>query len=224
VETATTPPELGQGVYTFPEAARILRGHEQNVTPRQLRYWIKTGLTPVSHRTDAGFEILSFDDLISLELVRRFRSHVSLQRVRKFEHALREHFPQLERPFAYELFFTDGASIWARANRDDLHAIELVGRHRDHYVWSSAIQTFSKEIRFAGSLRHAEAWELSTWVEIDPARQFGAPVVRGTRIPIQTIEANLEVGTPSEVAEWYGLSTEQVEGVRDYLVIGSLPT
>lgn len=126
---------------------------------------------------------------------------------------------ELARPFAYKLFYTDGASIWARENEDNAHAIELVGKYSDHYVWCEAIETFAESIRFEGSPPHATSWELSPWVEIDPTIRFGKPIVRGTRVAIHTIAANLETGSPTEVADWYGLRVEQVEGVRDYLAV-----
>ena len=77
-------------------------------------------------------------------------------------------------------------------------------------------EALNEDISFDGPRERASGWQLSPWVEIDPERQFGAPVVRGTRIPVSTIEAQLRAGSPVEVADWYGLRVEQVEGVRDY--------
>ena len=42
------------------------------------------------------------------------------------------------------------------------------------------------------------------------------PTVRGTRVPVRTVLANLQVGKPGEVADWYGLTLDEVQGVRDY--------
>jgi uncharacterized protein (DUF433 family)/DNA-binding transcriptional MerR regulator len=215
VSSLTTAPELGQGIYTFPEAARIITRPGSAVSSRQLRYWIHRGLTPSAHKA-GGFTVLSFTDLVSLEAVRRFRKcGVSLQAVRKLERVLREHHPEIGRPFAHQIFFTDGVSIWAEIDPDS-NVIEVLGRHPRQYAWRNAIQSFAEEIRF-GEDRVAEAWEIGDWVEIAPDVQFGAPVVRGTRIPVRTIAANLKVASPYEVADWYELSVDQVEGVRKYL-------
>jgi uncharacterized protein (DUF433 family)/DNA-binding transcriptional MerR regulator len=216
VPSLTTTPELGQGIYTFPEAARIITRSGSLVSPRQLRYWIHRGLTPSAHKA-GGFTVLTFTDLVSLEAVRRFRTcGVSLQAVRKLERVLRQEYPNIGRPFAHQIFFTDGVSVWAEVNPGESDVIEVLGRHPRQYAWRSAIRSFAEEIRF-GEDRTAEAWVVSHWVEIAPDVQFGAPVVRGTRIPIRTIAANLEVGSPKEVADWYELSVDQVEGVRKYL-------
>lgn len=205
--------DLGTGVYSFGEAARLIRRGQGGASPRQLRYWISTGLTPRGSHPS----LLSFPDLVSLELVSRFRYQgVSLQRVRKFEERLREEFPELDRPFATEIFFTDGVSIWAQfGDAESRLALEIVGRRKDHLCWTDAIQTFAHEVKYRGGF--AAAWTLGEYVEVNPEIQFGAPVVRGTRLLVSTVEANLRVGTPKQVAGWYGLTLAEVNGVRDYL-------
>jgi uncharacterized protein (DUF433 family) len=172
-------PVLGEGAYTFPEALTILRGVTRAVTATQLRRWMATGLAPVAMSgAQSKHRILSFDDLVTLAIISRFREHeVSLQRVRRLE---------AERP--------------------------------NQRAWAGAIRSFAEEIRFGEDL-HTEAWDLTPWVEIDPQVQFGMPVVRGTRVPVKTVIANLEVGSPKDVAEWHGLTVDQVIGARDYVAV-----
>jgi uncharacterized protein (DUF433 family) len=192
---------------------------------------MKTGLTPASFgKAPSGSDLLSFHDLVSLELVRRFRAAgVSLQRVRKLESELKRRYPVIVRPMAYDIFYTDGSAIWHQFNPDDDTVVEeIVGRRPRHYAWTPAIRSFAEEIRYEPEEasraeerrvpRRAAAWNLSEWVEIDPSIQFGAPIVRGTRIPISAIIADLGSGSPEDVAEWRGLRVEQVEDVRDYFV------
>lgn len=227
------PAELsfGTGIYSFPAAAKLLsRHHPGGLRAARLRYWMRTGLTPASlGRAPGGSDLLSFHDLVSLELVRRFRAAgVSLQRVRKLESELKRRYPNIVRPMAYDVFYTDGSAIWHQFNPDDDTVVEeIVGRRPRHYAWTPAIRAFAEEIRYEPEEasrteervpRRATAWNLSQWVEIDPSVQFGAPIVRGTRIPISAIIADLGVGSPEEVAEWRGLGVEQVEDVRDYFV------
>lgn len=212
-------PGLGEGTYTFSEAAQIISGSRHHVSARSLRYWMTTGLVPPSARdTFDDDPILSFADLISLEVIRRFRSEgASLQKIRSIDAALKEHFPEFGRPFAHQVFFTDGADVWVEVGGpEDRLVIELKGRHRHHYAWRDAVTTFATEIRFDGPDNSATSWTLSPWVQVDPAVQFGQPIVTGTRVTVDTVVANLRAGTPDEVADWYGLSVQQVEGVRDY--------
>ena len=88
-------------------------------------------------------------------------------------------------------------------------------RKANQFAWRRAVETFANEIDFDGN--SAAIWRPNRWVEINPHIQFGEPVVAGTRIPVRTIAANLTVGSPREVADWYGLSEAQVIGARAYL-------
>ena len=77
---------------------------------------------------------------------------------------LRQHYPDLENPFVYRIFFTDGASIWAGGDDDHAAVIELVGKRRGQYVWPEAIKTFAKEIRWSeGQPAKAIGWRLTPW-------------------------------------------------------------
>ena len=226
------PAELsfGTGIYSFPAAAKLLARRQPGLQPGTLRYWMKTGLTPASYgKAPSGSDLLSFHDLVSLELIRRFRTKgVSLQQVRKLESGLKHRYPKIMRPMAYDVFYTDGSAIWHQSNPDDDGVVEeIVGRRPRQYAWTPAIRSFAEEVRYEPGEpallteqlpRKAIAWNLSTWVEINPSVQFGAPIVRGTRIPISAIIADLGSGSPEEVATWRGLGVEQVEDVRDYFV------
>lgn len=217
-------PALGEGIYSFPQAAEILSHRERPLTPRRLRYWMNSGLAPATYESNRH-ALLTFHDLISLEVVGRFvDAGWSVQGVRKIEEEVRSEpqFHDLRRPFAYKIFYTDGLSLWAKRHAEDQHVTELVTkrqvRRAKPLAWAGAVETFAQEIRFEGPDQAAAAWELSPWVEINPEIQFGAPIVRGTRVPVSTVLANLEVGSPGEVADWYDLTLDEVNGVRDYVV------
>lgn len=214
--TLMTPPHLGDGIYTLPEAFRVLclvHGHDAP-SLRQVRSWVHDGLTFGSATTaSADFEFMSFVDLVSVETVHRLRDHLSVYRIKQLEAEIRRDFPDLERPFANRVFYTDGASVWMRYQS---YEIEIHGRRRGHLMIEPALRAFAEEIHF-DSDGVAERWTPNPHIEINPLVQFGAPVVRDTRIPVATIEANLRVATPGEVADWYGLPVDQVEGLTRYL-------
>ncbi len=210
-------PRIGEGIYTFPEAARILRSADDSTTVRQLRSWMTSGLSDASYEFEGGRDLLAFEDLVSLEVIRRFRRQgVSIQAIRKFDRILRALFPELHRPFAYKRFFTDGADLWISEIGDDHVGTQLTGKKRGHRVWNDAIETFASQISFDEATKKATKWALSKWVDVDPKIQFGAPVVHGTRVKVSTIVTNLDAGTPAQVADWYGLTVEQVTGVADF--------
>lgn len=213
--TAAPPEAFDAGVYSFAAAARLI----DDATARQLRYWVRSGLTQPTHPRDPArpgqSDVLSFHDVISLEIVRRMRRlGVSLQKIRTLEAQLRAHRPTANRPFAYELFWTDGVNVWFELEPGDSRLVQATGRDRRNLAWQPAIVTFAEEVEYEDGA--AALWKPAEHVHIDPRRQFGAPVVAGTRIPVHTVVENLEVATPPEVADWYGLSVEQVEAARAY--------
>ncbi|MGH9106537.1 MAG: hypothetical protein ACRDZX_12025, partial [Acidimicrobiales bacterium] len=162
-----TAPAFGTGIYSFPEAARILGLRAADVRAETLRRWV-AGLAPSSVGLGPDeLRLLSFHDLVSLEVVRRFRrSGVSLQKLRKLEVVLADSLPGLARPFAQRLFFTDGAAMWAdlATTGAEPQVFELVVRRAGHYVWLPVIETIAQEIRF-GAQNEAVAWELTDRVE-----------------------------------------------------------
>jgi uncharacterized protein (DUF433 family)/DNA-binding transcriptional MerR regulator len=218
-EATTAAPPFGTGIYSFSEAAQILVHRAPELRAATLRRWVAGGLAPPSFGLVTGKgALLSFHDLVSLEVVRRFREEgVSLQRLRLLEHALRELHPDAARPFTYNPFFTDGATIWVELGREgEPNVVEAVGKRRNHFVWRPAVETFAEEVRF-GSRGEAVAWALSGRIEIDPKVQFGEPVVKGTRLPISAIARELVTHSPEQVADWHAVDVEDVRDVRDFL-------
>lgn len=205
-------PRLTTGIYSFPQAAAIV-GRSGRATTQQMRRWLAVITTPPGTlRPVDRIETISFLDLVSLETVSRMRGQgASLQKVRKVLAALRAADPKVTRPLAHRSFFTDGTSVWAEL-LDGTE--ELVGRHPRQLAFREAVRVFADEIRFVNDT--ATAWDISPWVDIDPFVCFGAPVVRGTRIPVKTITANLAAATEQEVADWYELSVTQVRGVAEF--------
>ena len=58
-------------------------------------------------------------------------------------------------------------------------------------------------------------WERCTEIEQDPAKLSGAPVFKGTRIPVRALFENLSEGaTIKEFMDWFpGVTESQVKGV-----------
>lgn len=206
LKTEAPAARFGEGVISFPQAARVI--HRPTNT---LRSWLRRGLVGATHgRGTSGSDILSFHDLVSLEVIRRLRDKgVSLQRIRGLEVALRQAYPEIKRPFANRVFFTDGASVWVDLAGDDRALLELVGGHRGQLAWTAAIESFADRINYDES-GAARSWDLTEHVVIDPAVNFGTPTLRGTRIAVDTVKANLEVASPEEVAVLLGLDVESV--------------
>jgi uncharacterized protein (DUF433 family)/DNA-binding transcriptional MerR regulator len=216
--TTTKELDIGTGIYSVYDASRIVGRSVGRSTPRQIRYWVREGFS--ESLSVEGNILLSFQDLVSLEMVSRFRERgISLQAIRFADRRLRMRHPDLRHPFASSVFYTDGQRVWTLVGDEtDPDMVEIIGRV-DQFVWKQVIETFAVEITLVDG--QATCWRPNNWVEINPHIQFGEPVVAGTRVTVRTVASNLEVGTAAEVAQWYGLSLEQVEGARSYLDVAA---
>jgi uncharacterized protein (DUF433 family) len=60
-------------------------------------------------------------------------------------------------------------------------------------------------------------WSGCALVEVKARVQSGAPVVRGTRLPVAAIVDNFDYGlSVAEISEQFGVSREQVEEILRY--------
>ena len=60
-------------------------------------------------------------------------------------------------------------------------------------------------------------WSQCPFVEINPRVQSGAPVLRGTRMPVDAIVDNFDYGlSAAEIAEQFELPTDRVQAVPNY--------
>jgi len=61
-------------------------------------------------------------------------------------------------------------------------------------------------------------WSQCPAVESTPDKMSGAWVFKGTRMPVQTVFANLEAGANvSEIMEWFDVTQEQVLAVLQFV-------
>ena len=62
-------------------------------------------------------------------------------------------------------------------------------------------------------------WSQCSAVESIPGKVSGAWVFRGTRMPVQTVFANLEAGANiDEIMEWFDVTREEVLAVLNFVV------
>jgi uncharacterized protein (DUF433 family) len=60
-------------------------------------------------------------------------------------------------------------------------------------------------------------WSDCALVEVKPGVQSGAPVLRGTRMPVSAIVDNFEYGvSPAEIAEQFEIPVDRVDAVLTY--------
>jgi uncharacterized protein (DUF433 family) len=61
-------------------------------------------------------------------------------------------------------------------------------------------------------------WSQCPLVEIKPNVQSGAPVLRGTRLPVSAIVDNFDYGlSPQEISEQFQISVDRVQEILQYV-------
>lgn len=61
-------------------------------------------------------------------------------------------------------------------------------------------------------------WSQCPLVEIKPNVQSGAPVLRGTRLPVSAIVDNFDYGlSPEEISEQFQISMDRVQEILQYV-------
>lgn len=214
---------LGKGVYSAPEALRLLnfhrdagdaRGISRHTVQRWLRgYDFKTGegyghsepLWQPDYPAHASQLEISFRDLIELRFVKAFRdAGLSMHTIRTcFEQAVVE--VQDARPFSSQRFRTDGKTIFLEITRE-VREGEMLDLRRRQNVFRTLIAPSLKDLEF-------DAEAVSRWypmgiahreVVIDPARAFGRPIAAEGGVPTEILAHAVKVeGSAERVARLY---------------------
>lgn len=218
---------LGVGLYSFPEAARII-----GVTPRTLRRWAKEHLyqshgneyfhEPVVARHFGSDGPLTFLELVEFLFVKLFRSEgVSMSVIhRASERAMALfHTPY---PFTVRRFDTDGNHIFATLEHEsgnDRVMIEELSRGQ--LAFDRVVRPFFRKLDYYNEESVLRYWpmERSGRVVLDPQRAFGKPIDAETGIPTEVLFDALIAGEGQDaaaVAEWFEVPKEAVIAAAIY--------
>jgi len=62
--------------------------------------------------------------------------------------------------------------------------------------------------------------ELASGITVDPSVRFGKPVIRGTRVPVDTLVARVASGmTVKDIAQEYGITEQDVYNALHYAAL-----
>ena len=185
------------------------------VSSRKLIGWIRRGLASPELSEVSGAELLiEFEDLVSMRVIAALRSNgVSWREIRATNQWLRDQTGHL-RPFATEFLWTGQGQIFVQWTQ------KLISGSRKGQVAFDLLREYLIPVhglKFDLVSQVAISWEASDGVILEPDIQFGAPCIKGTRIPTRTIVGMIEAGdSPSWVAQAYGISPEEVQAARDW--------
>ena len=208
-----------EGIYEAKETSRFIAITLQNQTPlkvssRKIIYWIRRGLSDKQLVIIPGRKLLlTFEDVISMRVIAALRSTgVKFSKIYEAEKWLRK-VTGHNKPFATEMLWTEKSEIFVdmkrrliAASKSGQYAFEIL----EEYLIPVHGITFNE--------RHiARTWEPLEEIMLDPLIQFGAPCIKGTRIPTRTLWGMVAGGDTIEyVANSYHLTTKQVQNAIDW--------
>jgi uncharacterized protein (DUF433 family) len=222
--TAAAPQKLlGVGLYTAAEASGLtgipslrircwLAGYAHG--PSDARGWSYPLWTPQLPRTGSDVA-LGFRDLMELKFVASFiTAGISLHSIRRVL-IIGQQMVGDERPFSTTRFRTDGRTIFLQVSVDaeEPTLIDLLNRQ---YAFNRVVEPSFRDIDF-GETAAERWWPMSrrSRVVVDPARNFGQPILAEHGVPTQAIaDAVMAEGSVAKVAKLFELP---VGAVRDAL-------
>lgn len=195
----------GTGIYTLSEAARLT-----SVPARKIHRWLygysypkKSGegaahafseplWQPQLSKEEYDAEVIGFNDLLEVRFVSAFVEHgVNLVVVRKCLETARELFA-VDYPLTSGSFKTDGKTIYAEAVEKSIKEGALLDLRSRQLAFKDIINpSLYAGIEYEGKL--ASKWYPGGkrhHVVLDPARQFGSPIVEATGTPTDVLYAS----------------------------------
>ncbi len=217
-ETRTAP--AFDGIYEAPEAARYLKvaAHGEIIYPVRsatIIRWIRHGLASPDLADVPGDELLlTFADLVSVRVIAALRgTGVQWKEIRATERWLRKELG-IQRPFASEALWTRGGQVlgdWTSR----LLAASMHGQAAFEMLRQYLIPVHGLDFDEASGM--ASSWEAAPSIMLAPEIQFGAPCIKGTRIPARTIAGMIDAGDSREwVMREFGISEEEADAACEW--------
>lgn len=218
---------LGNGVYSLAEVARYTK-----LRPNRVRSWF-LGESASSGRPslfDADYSrvdsalALSFHDLIDALVAGQLRERgVSLALIRRAYERLQDDFAT-EHPFCHRELYTHGRRIFVSvANETGEEAFsDAVSRQNEI---AEVMKPYLDRIDYSDATKLAARWRIAEGVVIDPAINFGKPVIVDTNISAWVLANGYRAndGDAALVATLYGVSESDVRNAAAFSEAYELP-
>ncbi len=203
---------IGIGIYSIPEAARLVGAPYQNV-----KRWIGDvhGFEGLIERSSPVQNTVNFTELMELLFVSMFRAEgVSLQTIRKASKAAAKRFHS-KHPLAVKRFDTDGRDIFVTLQKKETDEQQVEDLAKGQLVFETIITPFFRKVEYGHTQEALRYWPLepSGRIVLDPERRFGQPIDAETGVPADAIISALEAGggqDAAEVAAWFDIPLEAV--------------
>lgn len=222
---STYKPTVGEGVYTIPDAAHILKFPQTKLRRWVAGYWRildtakKERIAPV---VDSGVwgdgrdRALNFYSLIELYTIYSLRElGVSFNRIKRAREELVRRF-KTKYPFAAHQLMSDGRQMLVEIKEGDLNSLLQLDAHGQTAI-EQVIKPFCKRLEFNAQTNLAEIYRPlgeKTSLIVSPHHGFGRPTIEGTNITSETIYNLVLAGEDKRTIEkLYDLTTEAIEEI-----------
>jgi uncharacterized protein (DUF433 family)/DNA-binding transcriptional MerR regulator len=201
------PNRLGVGLYSVPDAARLIK-----VSSQQVRRWIDPQDGLIQRVLSPDEQTITFLELMELHFVKMFReAGVSLQTVRRAATTAARHF-ECAYPFTIHRFDSDGRTIFATLIKAEKKRKLIEDLQHGQYVFETIVRPFFKKLEYHQD-DPVRFWPMghSHRVVLDPRRQFGKPIDAASGVPTRALFRAVIAGDdPSTVATWFNVSAAAV--------------
>ena len=216
------------GLYYLNEVARILAVADDDVKRRDFRFGVRRlgglhrrGFFELgSDQYEGHRRYMSFGGVVTSRAVSLLLSFgVSLDRIDKAHSYLKDE-TGLVYPFAWRRFWVESATesrhVYTQLNRLIVAASASGQLTFTDLLHGEVTENWSLDFEDSDEAT-AVSWSPANGVSIDPLVQSGAPCVVGTRTPTSSLYGCVESGDSiPDVADWFNLSTTQVEAAVDW--------
>lgn len=204
-------------MYSLSEAARLLK-----VPASTLRWWLE-GLErdghvypPVIRERSTGSSDLSWQEFVEAGLLREYRKHVSVHRLRALVDALRVELKVLHPLATVQPLVSGRELVWNLQRKLDIPEELWLVVGGDQLVLGNEASSFFERVEFDPVTEEVNRYILlhaDEPVTVDPAVAFGVPSIRGVRAESLSELAN--AGEPAEVIvdiySHYGITDTDVD-------------
>ena len=213
-------PQIGKGIYTLRDAAKILNlpyakvhryvskyGDGQLGSEFQIKYsWMVDGSRAVSFHTVVELYVMIQLAEKGVKIPEVLKAHKKLGKI------YNTHFPFAQKRVLEEIQ-TDGKLIFWKNGED---VVSLNGSDQFNL---DIITLFFKKLQFGEEDVVSKLWPLGKGnaVVIDPTRKFGHPIIEGKNIYPETIFEHFQAGDPlNYIASIYKISKKEVQDAITY--------
>jgi uncharacterized protein (DUF433 family) len=208
-------PQIGQGIYTLSDAARILYLPYYKVHRWVTKYWDgnlgQEFQSQYSWIVD-GSRAVSFHTVVELYVMiqladKGVKTNEVLKAHKKLSQIYDTHFPFAQKRVLQEIK-TDGKLIYWKKGED---VISLNGSDQFNL---KIIDLFFKKLDFGEEEVVSRLWPLGKEhaIVIDPSRKFGHPIIEGKNIYPETIFEHFQAGDPVPyIAHIYKITEKEAE-------------